>query len=180
MEISLTQQCQSFLWALALGAGLSLVYDGFRFLRLLLPERSALIALEDVAYCLLCAVAVMDYALWASQGRLRAYLLLGEGLGWLLWHFSFGELLFRLSQGLARLLQGLGRFLWRRLLHPVARLLLKICAFLLRPLHFVKKMCKKVSIRAKFALKQRAVLLYNLRKSGNRPVEDPGEASQQK
>lgn len=176
MEISLTQQCQSFLWALALGGGLSFFYDGFRFLRLLLPERRGLIALEDALYCGLCALAVMNYALWASQGRLRAYLLLGVGLGWILWHFTLGELCFRLSQGIAGFLQGLGRFCWRWILHPLARLLLKIFIFLLRPLLFVKKMCKKLWTRGKFALKQRALLLYNLRKSG----ENSGAPSQQK
>ena len=55
MEISLTQQCQSFLWALALGGGLSFFYDGFRFLRLLLPERRGMS--EPAAYQAVQALA---------------------------------------------------------------------------------------------------------------------------
>ena len=74
MEISITHQCQTFLFSILLGASLSLLFDVFRLLRLILPEQEWRIAIEDVAYCLLCAILTLYFALEWEQGRLRSSL----------------------------------------------------------------------------------------------------------
>lgn len=170
MEISITHQCQTFLLALAVGGGLSLCYDFFRFLRLLLPEQKLLIALEDLLYCLLCGIVTMKYALWASQGKLRAYLLLGEFLGWVICHFTLGQLLFAAFQKMTPILFAVLRFIYGCTLYPIYKILKKIWMFLTAVRNKMAKLCKKVSIRCNFFLKQRAILLYNLRKSEKRPI----------
>lgn len=170
MEISISHQCQTFLLAIALGGGLSLCYDLFRFLRLLLPEQKLLITVEDLLYCLLCGVVTMEYALWASQGKLRAYLLLGEFLGWVICHFTFGQLLFAAFQKLIPLLFGFLRIVYRCTLYPIYKILKKILSIFTALQNKMAKICKKVAIRCNFSLKQRAILLYNLRKSEKRPI----------
>lgn len=163
MEISITQQCQTFLLALLLGAALSLLYDGFRLLRLILPEQCWRINLEDIFYCLLCAFFTLHYALEWEQGRLRSYLLLGELLGWLLCHFTLGQLIYETAKVLFR-------WLWRCIFHPLTALLGKILAIPAKIIKKLGKICKKSSVRAKFFLKRRGLLLYNLIKSEKRPI----------
>lgn len=174
MEISISNQCWTFLAAIGVGAGLSFLYDGLRFVRLLLPDSVWRVAAEDVCYCLLCGGLTMDYLLGACQGRLRGYVLLGEVLGWVLCHFTLGQLLYGLSKKLVRLLKGAAGLLFRRVLRPLGRLLggllRGIFRLLLRPLRFLGQIGKKLLRKYKFSLKQRAVLLYNLIKSEKRPV----------
>ncbi len=170
MEISITHQCQTFLLSVVIGAGLSLCYDCFRFLRLLLPEKKILIAAEDMLYCLLCGAVTMRYALWASQGKLRAYLILGELLGWIICHFSVGQLLFAVFQRLIPILCVILRLVYRCTLYPIYKILKKICSIFTAIQNKMAKICKKVCIHCNFSLKQRAILLYNLRKSEKRPI----------
>ena len=170
MEISLSHQCQTFLLALVVGGALSLCYDFFRFLRLLLPEKGILIAVEDMLYCLLCGVVSMKYALWASQGRLRAYLLFGEFLGWVLCHFTVGQLLYLLFQKMIPLLYKILYILYRCTLYPIYKIFKTIWLIFTEIRVKLAKLFKKVLIRRNFSLKQRAILLYNLRKSEKRPI----------
>lgn len=170
MEISITHQCQSFLLALGVGAGLSLLYDLFRFLRLILPEQSWRIAVEDVLYCLLCGFITVRFALWADQGRLRIYLLLGELLGWLLCHFTLGQLLYAAARRMIDRLSRILRWLFRHILLPLYKLLRRILSVFLKIMAIPGKIFKKLSIRCKFFLKRRAILLYNLIKSEKFPI----------
>ena len=166
MEISISHQCRCFLLALGLGAGLSLLYDCFRILRLILPENRLLIAGEDLLYCLLCGSFTLRFALFAEQGRLRGYLLLGELLGWLLCHFSLGELILKISRPILRLISRITSLFLR----PIAKLLQGILSFFAGIGKFVEKNCKKLSLQLKFFLKRRGLLLYNLIKSEKRPI----------
>lgn len=170
MEISITHQCQTFLFSLLLGAGLSLLYDCFRFLRLVLPEQSWRIALEDITYCLLCAAFTIYFALEWEQGRLRSYLLLGEILGWILCHFTVGQLLYDAAKKIIAFFESILRWIWRHILRPVAKLLQTFLLFFAGIGKFVGKKYKKVSLRMKFSLKHRGLLLYNLIKSEKRPI----------
>ncbi len=166
MEISISHQCCCFLLALAVGAGLSLLYDCFRILRLILPKQTLLVAGEDLLYCLLCGAATLRFALFAEQGRLRGYLLLGEMLGWLLCHFTLGELILKIARPILRIIFKIISIL----LKPVLWILQKICRLFRRIAEFVGKNFKKVAIRRKFFLKRRAILLYNLIKSEKCPI----------
>ena len=166
MEISISHQCRCFLLALLLGAALSLLYDVFRILRLILPENQLLIAVEDLLYLLLCGLFTMRFALYAEQGRLRGYLLFGEALGWLLCHLTAGEMILRIARPLIRLIYRVISIL----LTPLLWILQRICRIFRRFVDFLGKNFKKVSIQRKFFLKRRAILLYNLIKSEKRPV----------
>ena len=170
MEISITHQCQTFLYALLLGAALSLLYDVFRFLRLILPEQNWRIALEDIIYCLLCAFFTVYFALEWEQGRLRSYLLLGEFLGWILCHFTLGQLLYDAAKRIIFCIERLFHWIWKHFLRPIAKLLQGFLSFFAGIGKFVEKNCKKLSLQLKFFLKRRGLLLYNLIKLEKRPI----------
>ncbi len=166
MEISISHQCRSFLLAIGVGAALSLLYDLFRLLHLFLPENRLLIAAEDLCYLFICAWVTMDFALWADMGRLRAYIFLGEGLGWTLCHFSLSQFFVEFASKVLQLFFRILRLLFRPL-----QLLFRIVRNLL---HFfgskMGKIFKKIALRLKFSLKHRVILLYNLIKSEKHPL----------
>lgn len=166
----MTHQCQTFLFSLLLGAALSLLYDGFRLMRLILPEQSWRIALEDILYCLLFGFFTIHFALEWEQGRLRSYLLLGELLGWIICHFTVGQLFYDAAKQILDGLRRVLRWVWKHLFYPIAKLLQEFLSIFAGIGKYVGKNCKKVSLRLKFFLKHRGLLLYNLIKSEKRPI----------
>ena len=83
-------QLRLFLYAAGFGLLMGLLYDPFRFLRLLTALRGAVIAL-DILYVL--AVGFFDFCfrLVLDHGRLRLYVICGQVLGWLLWVLTIGR-----------------------------------------------------------------------------------------
>lgn len=88
MGISVAHQTWAFLWSIAFGMGLGLLFDCFRILRLILPSPRWLVGLEDMAYCLLAAALCGAFLLRVNQGE-PALLRSGgrgAGLGALVFH----------------------------------------------------------------------------------------------
>lgn len=81
MELPVLLQLQELLWALALGAGLGLLYDLLRPLR----HGQWRTALTDALYALLLLIALMLFALYAGRGRLRLFALAAMGCTGGLW-----------------------------------------------------------------------------------------------
>ena len=93
MELPVLLQFQELLWALALGAGLGLLYDLLRPLR----HGRWRTALTDALYVLLMLSALMLFALYAGRGRLRLFALAGMGCAGGLWLWLVSPLLRRLE-----------------------------------------------------------------------------------
>ena len=144
MEISISNQCITFIISIILGGILSLVYDLFRILRYILPENNILIGVEDIIYSLICGIFCMKYILWASSGKLRGYLIFGMVLGWIICHFSLSKIFFEL----ARIIINIISWIYKQTLGRILKLLLKI----------LKNTCKIL----KKSLKDSRNLLYNL------------------
>lgn len=170
MGISVAHQTWAFLWSIAFGMGLGLLFDGFRILRLILPSPRWLVGLEDLLYCLMAAFLCGGFLLRVNQGELRSFVLVGEILGWVLYFFTFGALVMKGAKAVIRLVRRVSGVLFRRVIVPLGRFFRRICRLFLRPVKFIRKILKKLLRNGKFALKQRPILLYNLIKSKKRPV----------
>ena len=83
-------QLRLFFYAVGFGLLMGLLYDAFRFLRLLTAAKGIVIAL-DFLYVL--AVGFFDFCfrLVLDHGRLRLYVICGQVLGWLLYVLTVGR-----------------------------------------------------------------------------------------
>ena len=70
-------QARAFGLSLALGLGLGLYYDFFRGLRRQIPR---LTGLCDALFSLGCLLALLAFGLYAMEGDLRPYLIIGTAL----------------------------------------------------------------------------------------------------
>ena len=91
--ITIAKETRLFLLSLAVGAGMSFLYDLLRVLRRRTAHRAAAVSLEDILYFLLCALLHFAFVLKDNRGQLRGYILVGELLGWVCWHLSAGAVL---------------------------------------------------------------------------------------
>ena len=154
IDTSPGQDLRAFLLFCLLGGILALVWAVFRAVRSQTRRGSATGFFLDAGFGVLCAVSVELLALGVYWGEIRAFLLLGAGIGFLLVSWTVGRVVFYI-------LRALLRFLRRYILRPVGRfccfLLRKIGKLLVAPVLFVKKVCHK----PKNCLKSGHHILYN-------------------
>ena len=82
-----------FLQSCVLGAVLGMIYDGFRIFRLL-PGCSRGLFWQDGCYFLVAASLLFRFALRLCSGQLRLFVLIGCGLGFLLYYTTVGTLVY--------------------------------------------------------------------------------------
>ena len=91
--LTIADQTRLFLLALGLGFLLGIVYDLFRVVRMAFTMRRVGVFIQDVLFFLTCAAATFLFLLAVNQGEIRGFIIAGEGLGFLIYYFSFGLLI---------------------------------------------------------------------------------------
>lgn len=165
ISINIAQQSVNFLMSCALGMFLGAIYDVFRITRKAFPLPSVLIAAEDILFFLICAFLSFTYMMNFSEGRLRWFVLVGQLLGACVYYFTIGCAVMAAADAIIAFFGRLSRFLWGITVRPIARALASLFKIGRRRLSYQKKQLKKASIRAKYSLKRRRVLLYNFSKA---------------
>lgn len=79
------------LWAVPTGMFMGFLYEWFRILHRLHPDRKVLIFFEDLLFCLLCSVSMMLLFFNLSYGRMRFYGFVFSAAGFCLWYFTIGK-----------------------------------------------------------------------------------------
>lgn len=161
MGAHLAEQTVVFLQACLLGAALGMVYDVFRILRIAFPARPGVVFFQDVFFWVICTLTTFFFVLSSLDGVVRVFLIAGELLGGVLYHFTLGEVVMRLAHAIIAGIKTLLQLLHRFLLRPVVRLIYFIALLLLRPWRFLGEQWKKTQRRIKFRLKVRRIVLYN-------------------
>lgn len=114
METWFSDQALAFLWSVALGAALGVVYDWFRIGRILHRKWWLTVFIEDLLFALIAAGATAFCFTLTNFGQVRWFLLLGEGLGFTVYFNTIGVLIAKQARFVARVLgmirRALGRF----------------------------------------------------------------------
>lgn len=83
-------QAKLFFQSVGFGFLLGVLYDVFRFVRIIVSDKKAFIIFIDTAYFVLCGFLIFCFSLVLDNGEIRAYLLAGNLFGWLIYYFSMG------------------------------------------------------------------------------------------
>ena len=97
MQESLTSQILIFVYSLALGIFLGFAYDIFRIIRMVINSRNIAIFIQDVLYFILSGGVTFLFVLSVNSGNSRFYILAGEGIGWIAYHITIGEVIYKCS-----------------------------------------------------------------------------------
>ncbi len=90
-EISNTSQAVNFLYSVVLGVLFAFVYDFFRSLRKCKPHTILSVFMEDISYFFILSVITFVFLLALTNGQVRAYILIGILLGFLLFIFTLSK-----------------------------------------------------------------------------------------
>ena len=162
VNVMIAQQTQVFLIACLIGAGLGAFYDVFRIIRIAVKNPAAIVFLEDALFFAVCALVTFFYMMQSIGGQLRFFIVLGELLGGVIYYFTIGSLVMKISKLIIRAVKAVFRFIYRVLIRPVLILLVWLGRKIRKFLSKLMIPFKKFGTKVKFRLKQRQVLLYNL------------------
>ena len=174
--ISLAVQTQNFLLSLGFGFLLGILYDAFRIIRLCISSKKVAIVISDFIYCLLFCFLFFIFLLTVNEGQFRFYLLLGSGIGFSVYYFSLGALIFSFSSAIIGFIKKWCRKIFSLFSYPFLWAFGKMKTVFGENVKKCQKTVKKIKNKSKTHLKVNKHLLYNLNvKKRVRVKDEPQE-----
>ena len=96
MYISLTQQFSVFFGAIVLGACFGVLYDLFRIIRMVFFKSFTAVFIEDVLFWIVVTIVTIFYTILFNNGELRLSLIITGTIGFLVYYFTLGRLVFKI------------------------------------------------------------------------------------
>ncbi len=156
-QVNVTDQAVSFLMAALLGAAAEVFYCFFCALRRHGANKRWQVFVQDIAFWLIIAVATFCFLLIRCRGEVRGFVLVGEGLGFLVLRLLLSEAIIKFFLVLFAAVD-----FFRR---PMMRLLGRLAAAFSAAGTFLgqkaKIWCKKIKKGRKRDLKAEREVLYN-------------------
>ncbi len=118
MHFTLEAETQIYLLSILLGVGIGILYDLFRAVRIMFKHKNWLVVTEDLVFAALAGFAMFTFATGLT-GTLRVFTLFGMAAGFVVEHFSVGNL----AMFVLRKIVG---WLKRRFLKPLSCIIHKI------------------------------------------------------
>lgn len=105
MQLIVVEQLLTLIYAGILGIILGFAYDIFRILRMIMNSKNISIFIQDILYFVLSGVITFWFVLYFNSGDSRFYILAGEAIGWILYHLTIGNLIYKCSNKLVKSLK---------------------------------------------------------------------------
>ncbi|MGI5893443.1 MAG: spore cortex biosynthesis protein YabQ [Candidatus Merdivicinus sp.] len=150
-----------FGYACCIGVGLGIYYDVFRVLRMLIGKSSGIIFVEDCLFALTATGVTFWFVLTHCSGFLRGFVLVGEGLGFVIYHFTVGECVIRIFRWIIELIKKIITVIFRHIILPPIRTILKILHKIFDPFSRNLQKFKKFCFSHNFSLQLPRKILYN-------------------
>ena len=154
----ITEQTRLFLLSLGFGFLLGILYDAFRTVRLILSNSAVLVPATDILYFCFCTFFNFCFFMAFDSGRLRAFVVFGEILGWLIYYISFGAVAIKITSFVVRRV----RRIFSAVFSPFVRLKRKIGRKIAVKASRMKKTSQKSNKNAKFILQKHMGIVYNV------------------
>ncbi len=173
--ISLAVQTKNFLLSLGFGFLTGILYDFFRIIRLCISSKKIAIIIFDLLYCTLFCLSFFIFLLTVNEGQFRFYLLLGAFVGFFVYYFSLGAIIFSFSKFLTEFIKKWFKRIFAVLLFPFRWIFVRIKSHIDKNFEKSRKRTKKLKNKSKTLLKLYKHLLYNLNVKKGVQVNDASE-----
>ena len=164
MWSTLSDQTVYFLWSIALGAALGVVYDLVRAVRMVSRARGAGLVISDILFFVLCGIVTSLFALPFNKGGVRGFVMLGEAAGFLCWRLLPGSIMGKIYSHLAGILRKFSQKT-HKIFEKTFIFLLKLTGRLLYNIHVLIYRLKGLAARA---VKQRKKEIPDVRKKSKK------------
>ncbi len=141
--MDITHEVFIFFQACILGAFFGALYDVFRIVRLSFPNPKFLVFIEDVLYFLIITLASFTFIVIQNSGYLRAFLVIGELLGAILYFFTVSIIIMKSANIIIKLIRKVLLFVYNLTLRPLVKF---FCYIILKIKGFIVKYKSKIKI----------------------------------
>lgn len=93
MAFTFTQLLTAFLFSILLGLCLGVLYYAFNLIHFFGFNSKLSVFITDLLYMLVCGVITYLFCLVFIEGRVRFFVLIGEGIGFIVYYFTLRRLL---------------------------------------------------------------------------------------
>ena len=160
-SLSLAEQSKGFLLSLGFGFLMGIFYDLFRIIRISISKSKKIVLVFDLLYCVFLGFCSYLFFLVVNEGDIRAFLLLGEGIGFAIYYFSLGVVVFTASEKIVNTTKKVLFKVFQVVLFPFRWIFKKLKSLLEKFSKKWRKKGKKIKNKSKFHLKLHKHLLYN-------------------
>ncbi|MDQ5983804.1 MAG: hypothetical protein RUMPE_00833 [Eubacteriales bacterium SKADARSKE-1] len=91
MEVTLIDQISNFFFSVIFGAILGIILDIFKIIGVIFRFSEKKIFWRDIIYFSLIGVLSFLFIVAVNMGELRVYIIAGELVGWIIYHFTLGN-----------------------------------------------------------------------------------------
>ena len=173
--LSLATQTKGFLLSMGLGFLMGFFYDVFRLIRLSISRNKILVIVFDLLYCIFLCFSTFLFCMTVNEGQLRFYLLLGEAIGFGVYYFSLGVIIYSSGEKVISLIKKCLRGIFSFLLFPFRWIFGRIKAVINKFLKKGRKSARKLKNKSKILLQVNKHLLYNHNVRKQNQVDDASE-----
>ena len=170
--LSLAAQTKGFLLSMGVGFILGFFYDFFRLIRIAISQKKAFIIIFDLAYCIFLCFVSFIFCMTVNEGQFRLYLLIGEAIGFAVYYFSLGVVVFTFGEKSVRVIRNCIKKVFKLIVFPFRRIFMAVKAVFNKIFKFGRKSGKKLKNKSKILLKVNKHLLYNLNDNKQNQVND--------
>lgn len=160
-SLSLAEQTKGFLLSLGFGFLMGIFYDLFRIVRICISKRKSVVVAFDLIYFVFLSFCSYLFFLVVNEGDIRAFLILGEGIGFGIYYFSLGVIVFTASEKIVNTVKKMFLKLFKIVFVPFLWVFKKVKILLEKFSKNWHKNTKKIKNKSKFHLKLHKHLLYN-------------------
>ena len=160
-SLSLADQTKGFLFSLGFGFIMGVFYDLFRILRICISKSRKIVLLFDVLYFIFLGFCSYIFFLVINEGDIRAFLVLGEMIGFSIYYISIGVVIFSASEKVVVAIKRTFSSVLRMVFSPFCWLFKKVKRVLVKISKKSIKNGKNIKNKSKFHLKLHKHLLYN-------------------
>ena len=135
-DISQGQLFILLVYSATVGAALGVVYDFFRIIRVAFPYNAqknrhstkvnrskfiygAIVFLQDVIFWIFAALVTILFTFMANRGQIRLFALSGQLVGFTIYYFTVGRLVYKLAGRLVRFIRQTLRLFKRHVINPI-------------------------------------------------------------
>ncbi len=161
-SLSLATQTKNFFLSLGIGFILGLVYDAFRIIRLCISSKKSVVVFFDILYCIVFCLAFFTFLITVNEGEFRVYLLIGTFIGFAVYYFSLGAIIFSFSEFLMEFIKKWIKRIFTVILFPFRWIFSRMKSLVDKKMKKSRKTTKKLKNKSKTLLKLNKHLLYNL------------------
>ncbi|MBR4022758.1 MAG: spore cortex biosynthesis protein YabQ [Ruminococcus sp.] len=151
------EELMLLLYSVIFGAAAGVLYDLFRTLRAALPHNNVLVAIEDIAFWVICSFSVVAFTSVMARGEFRFYYIIGGITGFALYFFTIGRVVIKIVRRLIKIIY----LPLRIILAPLKALYALICEKVIVKFVGISKNALKRCENLKIPLIDRGRMLYN-------------------